>query len=59
VVSSNSAITFGGWELVYLLTAASGTYLMIGTFLRIVESKKLHWLAVYCLLIGTAAIVFV
>lgn len=57
VLSSDTPMAFTGWEMVYLLTAAAGTYIMIGSFIRIVESRKLHWLAVYCLVVGTLAIV--
>jgi undecaprenyl-diphosphatase len=57
VVTSDSAIGFSGWEMLYLLTAALGTYIMIGSFIRIVEARKLHWLAVYCFIVGTLAIV--
>ena len=59
VLSNSSSLVFTGWEVVYLLTAASGTYIMIGSFIRIVEAKKLHWLAVYCFIVGTAAIVLI
>ena len=57
VVSADTAMVFSGWEMVYLLTAASGTYIMIGSFIRIVEARKLHWLAIYCFIVGTLAIV--
>jgi len=57
VVSADTMMAFTGWEMVYLLTAASGTYIMIGSFIRIVEARKLHWVAIYCFVVGTLAIV--
>ena len=57
VVSADTVMAFTGWEMVYLLTAASGTYIMIGSFIRIVEARKLHWVAIYCFVVGTLAIV--